>query len=205
MSICTSWMNVLDWQISVCNNCILVCLFSSQAFFHMQLVCMYVTSLFCLSVRVLKNYFLLEACHYRPQRSCGQGYVFTRVCDSVHRRGGLPQCMLGYHTPPGKHPSRKHPPPSGKHTLPWEAHPPGSRLRHTVNERPVRILLECILVVKIIRRNSCLVYDFGFSVINPYDFGFSVVGMNFIVFLLRFSFKMLRHHIKNYDVLTFNI
>ena len=22
--------------------------------------------------------------HYRPQRSCGQGYVFTRVCDSVH-------------------------------------------------------------------------------------------------------------------------
>ena len=24
--------------------------------------------------------------------------------------------------------------------------PPGSRLRHTVNERPVRILLECILV-----------------------------------------------------------
>ena len=35
---------------------------------------------------------------YRPQRSCGQGYVFTRVCDSVH------------------------------------------------NERPVRILLECILV-----------------------------------------------------------
>ena len=24
------------------------------------------------------------------------GYVFTRVCHSVHR-GGLPQCMLGYH------------------------------------------------------------------------------------------------------------
>ena len=24
---------------------------------------------------------------YRPQRSCGQGYVFTRVCDSVHRGG----------------------------------------------------------------------------------------------------------------------
>ena len=27
--------------------------------------------------------------HYRPQRSCGQGYVFTRVCDSVNRGGGL--------------------------------------------------------------------------------------------------------------------
>ena len=23
--------------------------------------------------------------YYRPQRSCGQGYVFTRVCDSVNR------------------------------------------------------------------------------------------------------------------------
>ena len=41
-----------------------------------------------------------------PVRSCGQGYVFTHVCDSVHG-GGLPQCMLGYHT------------------TPWEAHPPG--------------------------------------------------------------------------------
>ena len=29
----------------------------------------------------------------------GQGYIFTGVCDSVHR-GGLPHCMLGY-TPPG--------------------------------------------------------------------------------------------------------
>ena len=25
--------------------------------------------------------------HYRPQRSC-EGYVFTRVCDSVHKGGG---------------------------------------------------------------------------------------------------------------------
>ena len=38
--------------------------------------------------------------------------------------GYLPQCMLGYPpTPP----------------------PPGSRRQHTVNERPVRMLLECIL------------------------------------------------------------
>ena len=27
----------------------------------------------------------------------GQGNIFTGVCDSVHR-GGLPQCMLGYHS-----------------------------------------------------------------------------------------------------------
>ena len=39
--------------------------------------------------------------YYHPQRSC-EGYVFTCVCHSVHR-GGLPQCMLGYH-PPGADP-----------------------------------------------------------------------------------------------------
>ena len=74
---------------------------------------------------------------YRPQRSCGQGNIFTPVCHSVHR-GRLPHCMLGYHppgadTPPGADPPEQTP-------------PPGSRLRHTVNGQPVRVLLECILV-----------------------------------------------------------
>ena len=32
--------------------------------------------------------------HYQPQQSCGQGYVFTRVCDSVHRGGVLSQHAL---------------------------------------------------------------------------------------------------------------
>ena len=72
---------------------------------------------------------------YRPQRSCSQGNIFAPVCHSVHRGwGGLPQYMLGY-------PPRKHTP--GKYI------PPGSRLQYTVNERPVRILLECILVLVI--------------------------------------------------------
>ena len=106
--------------------------------------------------------------HYRPQRSCGQGYVFTRVCDSVNRGACLRQ------TPPG---SRHHPPweqtpprtkytplglsapprlstppglstpPQGLSTPPGTKYtPPESRLRHTIYERPVRILLECILV-----------------------------------------------------------
>ena len=48
--------------------------------------------------------------YYRPQRSCGRGYVFTRVCDSVHR-GGLPQCMLGYcHPQEGGTPWPRRPP-----------------------------------------------------------------------------------------------
>ena len=141
--------------------------------------------------------------HYQPQRSCGQGNIFTPVCHSFCSQGGcLPQCMLGYHTPAGAdtppeqtpldqtpqeqtphweqtppgtrhpHPPRnrhkpgtRHPPgpdtdpqgtkytprdlvhPQGLSTLPGLSTPtPGSRLRHMVNERPVRILLECILV-----------------------------------------------------------
>ena len=77
---------------------------------------------------------------YRPQRSCGQGNIFTPVCHSVHGGGGLPQCMLGYHTPlgadtppPEQTPSQDHTPrtrhPPGPDT-PWDQlhpHPPGTR------------------------------------------------------------------------------
>ena len=53
-------------------------------------------------------------------------------------------------TPPPTGADTPHPPradPPGADTPPEQtAPPPGSRLRHTVNERPVRILLECILV-----------------------------------------------------------
>ena len=58
--------------------------------------------------------------------------------------------------PPGSRPPGRRPPgadtpqsvhPPGADTSPESRHlPPPSRLRHTVNERPVRILLECILV-----------------------------------------------------------
>ena len=104
---------------------------------------------------------------YRPQRSCDQGNIFTPVCHSFCSQGGggLPQCMLGYHPPPGadtplprtRHSPKSRPHPPGADTPPqtrpprtrppWEQTPPGSKLRHTVNERPVRILLECILVL----------------------------------------------------------
>ena len=132
--------------------------------------------------------------YYRPQRSCGQGYVFTRVCDSVHRgrspenppqdqadtpdqaeppqdqaddpsretpwdqadppgrenppdqadppQGEPPQTRQ---TPPG--PGRTPPPRTGRPPPPptRQTPPPGRLLQHTVNEQPVRILLECIL------------------------------------------------------------
>ena len=55
------------------------------------------------------------------KRSLGQGNIFTLVCHSVHRGGGLPQCMLGYQNPPPR--SRPPPgpgtPPSGSRAC-WE-------------------------------------------------------------------------------------
>ena len=53
---------------------------------------------------------------YRPQRSCGQGYVFTRVCDSVHRGVCLSACWDNTHPlPPRTRPPGKQAPP-GKQT-----------------------------------------------------------------------------------------
>ena len=48
---------------------------------------------------------------YRPQRSCGQGYVFTRFCHSVNRGRGSASVHFGKEArPPGKEapPGRKH-------------------------------------------------------------------------------------------------
>ena len=88
---------------------------------------------------------------YRPQRSCGQGNIFTPVCHSVHGGECLPQCMLGYHTPweqtpppvadtlpehtppradtpQSRHPPEQTPweqtPPRSRHHPPWSRHPP---------------------------------------------------------------------------------
>ena len=108
--------------------------------------------------------------YYRLQRSCGQGNIFTPVCLSVHRGGVCASVLAGIPPPPeadtpqSRQPPRADTPPEqtpppldgldtspGKQTTPPPADhpPPGSRHRHTVNERPVRILLECILVLGI--------------------------------------------------------
>ena len=57
--------------------------------------------------------------------------------------------------PPGP---RRHPPDQGEPPPGPCRPPPGRRLQHTVNERPVRILLECILVV--LRVCLCHLCDF---------------------------------------------
>ena len=75
-------------------------------------------------------------------------FLHLFVIHSVHRAGGgIPQGTEAEppqtrHTTP--HPQSRHPPRPG-------------RLRHTVYERPVRILLECILVSDVI--SPCLSSD----------------------------------------------
>ena len=106
----------------------------------------------------------------------GQGNIFTSMCQEFCPQGGGEGVCLSacWDTPPrpGTPPPQTRPPrdqahpprtrhtppgpgtppgrpgtPPGDQAPPWETrHPPGSRLQHTVNERPVRILLECILV-----------------------------------------------------------
>ena len=63
---------------------------------------------------------------YRPQRSCGQGYVFTRVCDSVNGGVGLrrtPPPGPG-RPPPQDQADHHHPPPPGPRRTPRTRHTP---------------------------------------------------------------------------------
>ena len=91
--------------------------------------------------------------------------MFLQVCVCPQGGGGcLPQCMLGCHTPPG--PGR---PPGTIQTPPGPGRPPppGSRLQHTVYERPVRILLECILVLRLLM-DVILVCDPDWSICSTF-------------------------------------
>ena len=120
------------------------------------------------SLDLMENY-------YRPQRSWAK-VMFLQASVILSTGGSLPQCMLGCQPPsrpgrppwtrqtppgPGRHPrTRQTPPRPGRHPpdqadTPWTRqtasprsgrHPPRGRCQHTVNEWPVCILLECILV-----------------------------------------------------------
>ena len=89
--------------------------------------------------------------------------IFLHLSVILFTGGSLPQCKLGSPLGADTPPWSRHPPREDTHpweqtpleqTPPWEQTPPppgadsplASKLRHTVNERPVRILLECILV-----------------------------------------------------------
>ena len=104
------------------------------------------------------------------KRSLGQGNVFTPVCHSVHRRGSAFRGDL--HPEGGLHPG-------GSASIGGSASKGGlhrrlgggSRTPHwilwdTVNERTVRILLECILVEAILF--TCFIYWWIFINFCPY-------------------------------------
>ena len=70
---------------------------------------------------------------YRPQRSWGK-VMFLQVSVILLTGGCLPQCMLGYHYPPGTDTPQKQTPPWTRHLLTrtpqsrqphWEQTPPG--------------------------------------------------------------------------------
>ena len=64
----------------------------------------------------------IQSC-YRPQQSCGQGYVFTRVCDSVHRGvSGQPPPRTWQGDPPDQ--ADTPPPGPGKEPPPWSRQTP---------------------------------------------------------------------------------
>ena len=89
--------------------------------------------------------------YYRPQRSWAK-VIFSQACEKNSVQGGGVVCLSAcWQTAPrSRHPPGADTPPRSRHPPgadpPRSRHPPGSRLQHTVNERPVRILLECILV-----------------------------------------------------------
>ena len=89
--------------------------------------------------------------------STGGGGVSALVHAGIPPPGADHPSLGSRHPPWSRHPPEQTPPeqttPGSRHTPPGSRHPPmeadtppGSRLQHnTVNERPVRILLECIL------------------------------------------------------------
>ena len=91
---------------------------------------------------------------YRPQRSWAK-VIFSQACVILSTGGGSASVHAGIY-PPRTRPPRQHqtlPPRDQTPPAPiphpgTRPPPPGSRLQHTVNERPVRILLECILVMR---------------------------------------------------------
>ena len=126
-----------------------------------------------LQVQISSVHTCRSFCYYRPQRSWAKViFLQASVCPrgggvsaSVHT--GIPTRPGADTTPPDPTPPdqtpTRHPPGPGtpppcpppdqtRHTIPpgpdppQEQTPPASRLRHTVYERAVRILLECILV-----------------------------------------------------------
>ena len=70
---------------------------------------------------------------YRPQRSWGK-VMFSQACVILFTRGCLPQCMLGYHPPPGADTPQSRPP--TEQTPPRSRHPQEQTLPSPLEQTP---------------------------------------------------------------------
>ena len=100
-----------------------------------------------LLVRISLEPFSAITSLLRPANEVCEGYVFTGVCLST---GGCGRHPLGRHLPgrppTSRHPLGRSPPPLGRHPTTGQTPPLCSACWDTVNNRVVRIPLECILV-----------------------------------------------------------
>ena len=110
--------------------------------------------------------------YYRPQTKFAKFmFLHVSVILSTVRVGGLPQCMLGYHTPQ----DQAAPPgpgtpweqtPRGQTPLdqapPWDQTPPWTRpsqTRHPPGTRPLPLRNQCILGDTVNKRAVCIVLE----------------------------------------------
>ena len=105
--------------------------------------------------------------------------MFLHVCVILFTGGvsGQPPPGPGRHPPQAVRgppdqadpPGTRQTPPPDKENPPHQADPPRRRLQHPVNERPVRILLECILVsYRFLEKKKILKRKFSVKVILVY-------------------------------------
>ena len=93
------------------------------------------------------NVILVSKTCYRPQRSWGK-VIFSQASVILFTGGVCLSACWDTATPlRRRHPPARRSSPCQGDPPAKETTPPRSRLRHTVNERLVRILLECILVL----------------------------------------------------------
>ena len=92
-----SVVSATDKEIEVCSVHVRVVMLKMCVFLHGQIILVNDGSnvtdiIFCSS-----DAFLV------PTTKLGQGYIFTGICDSIHRGGGIPACLAGSRpTPKGE-------------------------------------------------------------------------------------------------------
>ena len=101
------------------------------------------TRLYSATIR-LYSYCVYSVNFYRPQRSCGQGNIFTPVCHSFCSQGGRGSASVHAGIPPREQtqppreqtqpPREQTQPPGSRHPLweqipPWTRHPPTPQTR----------------------------------------------------------------------------